>query len=85
MKIRTLSILALAAIAATACKKGDSDSETTTVDSSTAVVPGTDSVQQTVAVPTTDTVTKTTTTTTDVDTTHGNAPDTMHHDTTKKM
>jgi hypothetical protein len=84
MKLRTLSILALAAVAATGCKKGDNDSQTTTVDS-TAVVPGTDSVQQTVAVPTTDTVTKTTTTTTEVDTTHGNAPDTMHHDTTKKM
>ena len=83
MKLRTLSILALAAVAATGCKKGDNDTETT-VDS-TAVVPGTDSVQQTVAVPTTDTITKTTTTTTDVDTTHGNAPDTMVHDTTKKM
>ncbi|MFL5541892.1 MAG: hypothetical protein ACJ8J0_23090 [Longimicrobiaceae bacterium] len=81
MKIRTLSILALAAIAAVGCKKGDSDSETTTADS--AVVPGVDSAQVTVPVTVPDTIVKTTTT--DVDTAHGNAPDTMHHDTTKKM
>lgn len=81
MKLRTLSILALAAIAATGCKKGDNDAESTTADTTT--VPGTDTVSQTVntVVPTQDTVVKTTTT----DTVHGNAPDTMHHDTTKKM
>jgi hypothetical protein len=81
MKIRTLSILALAAIAATGCKKGDADGETTTSD--TSVVAGTDTAQVNVAVPTTDSVI--TTTTTETDTTHGNAPDTVVVDTTKKM
>jgi hypothetical protein len=82
MKIRTLSILALAAFAATACKKGD-NTETTTAD--TTAVPGTDTTTTTVntVVPTTDSVI--TTTTTETDTTHGNAPDTTYHDTTKKM
>lgn len=81
MKIRTLSILALAALAGTAaCKKGDNaggDSTATTVD--TSVVQGTDTVTAPVAVPTTDTVVKTTETTTD--TIKG---DTVHADTVKK-
>jgi hypothetical protein len=81
MKIRTLSILALAAIAAVGCKKSDTSdgTETTTADSS--VVPGVDSAQVTVPVQTQDTVVKTTTTQTD--TVHGNAPDTTHHDSVK--
>jgi len=83
MKIRTLGILALAAFAATACKKGDNDTETTTAD--TAVVPGSDTVPSTTVVPTQDSVVTTTTTTTETDTTHGDAGDTTVHDTTKKM
>jgi len=83
MKLRTLGILALAALAATACKKGDNDTETTTAD--TAVVPGSDTVPTTTVVPTTDTAVTTTTTTTETDTMHGNATDTTVHDTTKKM
>ena len=82
MKIRMLGVLALAAIAATACKKGG-DTETTAQD--TTAVPGSDTVSQTVntVVPTTDSVVTTTTTTTD--TVQGEAHDTTHHDTTKKM
>jgi hypothetical protein len=85
MKIRTLSILALAAIAATGCKKSDTSQGAETTTSDTSVVPGTDTTQTTVntVVPTTDSVV--TTTTTETDTVHGNAPDTTHHDTTKKM
>ncbi|HVG46076.1 MAG TPA: hypothetical protein VM890_15140 [Longimicrobium sp.] len=82
MKIRTLGILAIAAIAATGCKKADSDgAETTTADST--VVAGTDTVSQPTVVPTQDTVV--TTTTQETDTVHGNATDTTAHDTTKKM
>jgi hypothetical protein len=82
MKIRTLGILALAAMAATACKKSDTTegAETTTAD--TSLVPGTDTAAVPTVVPTTDTAVTTTTTTTD--TMHGNAPDTAV-DTTKKM
>jgi hypothetical protein len=83
MKIRTLSILALAAIAATGCKKSDTSEGTETTTQDSAVVPGTDSAQVTVPVQTEDTIVKTTTT--ETDTVHGNAPDTVHHDTTKKM
>ena len=81
MKIRTLSILALAAIAAVGCKKSDTSEGATTSDTTT--VPGTDTVSQTVntVVPTTDSVVQTTTT----DTIHGDASDSMAHDTTKKM
>jgi len=82
MKIRTLGILAIAAIAATGYKKADSDgAETTTAD--TSVVPGTDTISQPTVVPTQDTMV--TTTTTETDTTHGSGTDTTAHDTTKKM
>jgi len=81
MKIRTLSILALCAVAAVGCKKSDTaeGGEATTAD--TAVVPGTDSAQVTVPVTTQDTVVKTTTT--ETDTIKGDAGDTAHADTTK--
>ena len=92
MKIRTLGILAVAALAATACKKDEAnggDSTATTAD--TSVVQGTDTVSQPVAVPTTDTVVSQTTTTTETDTVQGNATATgtttapATTDTTKKM
>jgi len=83
MKIRTLGILAIAAIAATGCKKSDTSDGTETTTADSAVVPGTDTQQVNVAVPTQDTVV--TTTTQETDTVHGNAPDTTMHDTTKKM
>jgi hypothetical protein len=83
MKFRTLSILALAAIAATGCKKSDTSEGTETTTADSAVVPGTDTVSQPTVVPTQDTVVTSTTTTTD--TVHGNAHDTTVHDTTKKM
>ena len=83
MKFRTLSILALAAIAATGCKKSDTSEGAETTTSDTSVVPGTDTQQVNVAVPTTDSIV--TTTTQETDTLHGNAPDTVGHDTTKKM
>ncbi|MFL5537582.1 MAG: hypothetical protein ACJ8J0_01235, partial [Longimicrobiaceae bacterium] len=75
-------VLALAAIAATACKKGG---DTDTTQSDTTAVPGTDTTQTTVntVVPTTDSVVTTTTTTTD--TVQGQAHDTTQHDTAKKM
>ena len=85
MKIRTLSILALVAVAATGCKKSDTSEGTDTTRADTSVVPGTDTTQTTVntVVPTQDSVV--TTTTTETDTVHGTATDTMVHDTTKKM
>jgi len=90
MKIRTLGILAVAALAATACKKDEAnggDSTATTAD--TSVVQGTDTVSQPVAVPTTDTVVSQTTTTTETDTVQGNAAAgttaPVVTDTTKKM
>ncbi|HEX8242757.1 MAG TPA: hypothetical protein VF541_04665 [Longimicrobium sp.] len=85
MKIRTLSILALAALAATAaCKKSDTAEGDQTQTADSTVVSGQDTVQKTVneVVPTTDTVVKTTTT--ETDTVHGNAQDTTHADTTKR-
>jgi hypothetical protein len=83
MKIRTLSILALAAVAAVGCKKSDTSEGTETTTQDSTVVSGMDSAQVTVPVETQDTVVKTTTT--EVDTVHGGATDTMAHDTTKKM
>lgn len=88
MKARTLTTLALVAVAAAACKKGDnangSDSSATKAD--TSVVQGTDTMQKTVnqVVPTSDTVVQKTTTNTSTDTIKGGA-DTTHKDTTKKM
>jgi hypothetical protein len=83
---RTLSILALAALAATAAcgdkENGDGDSTATHQDSS--VVAGQDTIQQPVAVPTQDTVVQTTTTTTETDTVQGQAGDTTVRDTTKR-
>ena len=78
MKIRMLGVLALAAIAATACKKSDSN-ETVTAD--TTAVPGTDTTTATVVTPTTDSVI--TTTTTETDTLQGEAHDSAHADSTK--
>jgi len=73
MKIRHLPVLAIAAlVATTACKKNESGGDETTQKDS-AVVPGTDTVNQPVVVPTQDTVVKTTTTSTD--TVHGQAGD----------
>ena len=73
MKIRHLPVLAIAAlVATTACKKNESGGDETTQKDS-AVVPGTDTINQPTVVPTQDTVVKTTTTTTD--TVHGQAGD----------
>jgi hypothetical protein len=87
MKIRTLSILALASLAATAaCKKdGETSGESTATTTESTVVQGTDTVNQPTVVPTTDTVKTTTEVTTD--TVHGDASatDTVKTDTTKKM
>ena len=83
MKIRTLGILAIAAIAATGCKKSDTSDGAETTAADTSVVAGTDTVSQPTVVPTQDTVV--TTTTQETDTVHGNATDTTVHDTTKKM
>ena len=74
---RTLSILALAALAVTAAcggENGGDDSTATQTD--TSVVTGQDTMQQPVTVPTQDTVVQTTTTTTETDTVQGQAGDT---------
>jgi ABC-type glycerol-3-phosphate transport system substrate-binding protein len=73
MKIRTLSILALAALASTAACGGDDNAngDSTATQQDTSVVSGMDTIQQPMAVPTQDTVVKTTTTETDVDTVQG--------------
>jgi hypothetical protein len=81
MKIRTLSILALCAVAAVGCKKSDTAEGTDTTTSDTSVVPGMDSAQVTVPVQTQDTVVQTTTT--ETDTIKGDTPDTVHTDTAK--
>jgi len=89
MKIRMLSILALAALAGTvACKKdgGETSGESTATTTESTVVQGTDTVNQPTVVPTTDTVKTTTEVTTD--TVHGAATTTdtaVKTDTTKKM
>jgi hypothetical protein len=83
MKNRTLAVLALAALAATAaCKDNTSEGDEKTT-SDTTVVAGTDTAAVPTVVPTTDSVV--TTTTTETDTIHGEAGDTVAHDTTKKM
>lgn len=74
MKIRILSILALAALASTAaCGDGDDNAngDSTATQQDTSVVAGQDTIQQPMAVPTQDTVVKTTTTETNVDTVQG--------------
>lgn len=62
MKIRTLSILSLAAIVSlTACGGGDAEGEGEVVNQDTTVVSGMDTVTQPAVVPTQDTVVQTTT------------------------
>jgi len=90
MKIRTLGILAVAALAATACKKDEANGgDSTATSADTSVVQGSDTVSQPVAVPTTDTVVSQTTTTTETDTIKGDAAAgttaPVVTDTTKKM
>ena len=80
MKIRTLSILSLAAIVGLTACGGDAEGEGEVVNQDTAVVSGMDTVSQPTVVPTQDTVVQTTT----VDTIQGSASgDTMGMDTTK--
>ena len=62
MKIRTLSILSLAAIVSlTACGGSDAEGEGEVVNQDTSVVSGTDTVTAPVVVPTQDSVVQTTT------------------------
>jgi hypothetical protein len=80
---RKLAVLALAALAATAaCKDRTSEGDEKT-NADTTVVAGQDTVAVPTVVPTADSVV--TTTTTETDTIHGNAADSVAHDTTKKM
>lgn len=73
MKIRTLSILSLAAIVSlAACGGDDAEGEGEVVNQDTSVVSGTDTVSQPTVVPTQDTVVQTTT----VDTIQGEGTDT---------
>lgn len=84
MKIRFLSILSLAALAATvACGGGDDANSETTAD--TSVVQGTEVVDQPVTVPTQDTIVEETTVTTDTSVIEGGVVDsTVATDTTKR-
>ena len=70
---KLIAIFGLVALAA--CGGGDEggEAETTNVDSTAQVVPGTDTVPTTTVVPTQDTVVQTQTTTTSTDTVQGQA------------